>query len=110
MESSKNKLQPVQQGITSTISKDHVKLVSGLFLGLNDLVAFKMTGPEIESWATDVLRLCPQADLEKLPFLIDCFKTEAIEFDKTKGIQNIFRGLKQIIKTEKGFEVLKPMW
>jgi len=77
---------------------------------VNDLLDFKRSGEEVHSWAQDVERLAPGTDLEKLKFLLDCFKTERLVWDKTKGIQNIFIGLKQIKKTDNGYEVLKNIW
>lgn len=59
-------------------------------------VGFPMPAKEIDEWAADVDRLRPDVSRDQLVFLFDCFKTGAIEFDKRRGIQNIFEGLKMI--------------
>jgi hypothetical protein len=64
------------------------------------------------SWAIDIERLVPRDDLKKIPFLFDCFMTEELEWDKTKGIQNIISGLKWIQWDEEKnkFKLLKPFY
>lgn len=79
-------------------------------MDVNLLVGFPMSGQEVLAWSMDLDRLCSYDDLAKLPFLLDCFKTDEIIWDRTIGIQNIFRGIKQIEKTETGFRVLKAIW
>lgn len=69
---------------------------------VNELIVFKMENEAVLHWAQEIERLAPGTDPEKVTFLIDCFKTERLTWDKTKGIQNIFSGLKQIRKTEEG--------
>ncbi len=70
-----------------------------------------MEGSEIMQWACDLDRLLSGEELEKLPFLLDCFKKEDLYYDHKLGIQNIFSGLKQIKRLENGeFKVLKAIW
>lgn len=69
-----------------------------------------MDGPIVLAWAKDIERLAPMEDLEKLPFLMDCFKTNRIPWDKTIGIQNFFVNFKFIRKEENGrFKILTGM-
>jgi hypothetical protein len=99
-----------QQGITLIPSNRAVKVAEKL-LDVNMLLPFKMEGDEIMLWALDLDRLLPDEELQKLPFLLDCFKTNEIYYDYKCGIQNIFSGLKQIKRLENGeFKVLKAIW
>jgi hypothetical protein len=50
-------------------------------------------------------------DLRKLPYLLDCFKTGEVTWDKSEGIQNLFRGVKLIEEVEEGkFKLNRPIW
>lgn len=55
-----------------------------------------MSFQQLLQWSADVDRLRPDVGREQLQFLFDCFKTGEIEFDRYKGIQNIFSGLDQL--------------
>jgi hypothetical protein len=77
---------------------------------LNLVIPYKMELEELTVWSREIDRLSSADELAKLPFLIDCFKTDAIIWDKNLGIQNIFRGFKQVEKTEEGFKVLRAIW
>jgi len=78
---------------------------------VNELIAFKMDVTDILHWTNEIERLLPGTEPEKIAFLIDCYKKEDLFWDKSKGIQNIFSGLKQIKKLENGeFKVLKAIW
>lgn len=74
---------------------------------VNNLLPFKMTVDEIIDWSRQIDRIAPELDLKALRFLMDAFATEAIMYDKTKGIQNIFAGLKCIRKTDEGYKVIQ---
>lgn len=92
--------------ILSNQTKALVKSVAEV----NELVAFKMENETVLHWALEVERLAPGTKPEKLSFLIDCFKTEQLYWDRNLGIQNIFGGLKQIKETETGYKLLKAIW
>lgn len=76
---------------------------------LNLIVAFPLSRGEVITWTNEVERLVPDVDQDALRFLFDQFSTEAIEWDKSKGIQNIFAGLKKIRK-DNGEWKIKKQW
>lgn len=92
------------------ILSDQTKAIVKAVAEVNELVAYKMENETILHWSLEVERLAPGTEPEKLAFLIDCFKTEQLYWDRNVGIQNIFGGLKQIKKTEKGYQLLKAIW
>lgn len=71
-------------------------------MNVNDCLPFKMDAPELVHWAQEIDRLIPDVDPEAIRFLIDCFKTEDLIWDRNKGIQNMFLGLKRIRRDEDG--------
>lgn len=103
-------LQKNNRQETTLIPSANAIRISNKLLDVNMLVGFPMSGEDIVVWSIDLDRLCEYEELLKLPFLMDCFKKDEIIWDRTLGIQNIFRGLRQIEKTETGFKVLKAIW
>lgn len=95
---------------TSLILSEGTKAMSKAMVAVNDCLPFKLEGEEILRWSMDVQRLWPEAEPGMLAFLIDQFKTEELVWDKTKGIQNIFRGLQRIRKTETGYKLLRDIY
>lgn len=73
---------------------------------VNKLVMMPISGPELVRWAQDIERLAPGATPQMISYIMDCFKIEKLEWDKTKGIQNIFNALKLVKATEEGFTLL----
>ncbi len=92
-----------------TLSNQAIGLVKAVG-AVNDLVAFPLDREAVLHWGLEVERLAPDTEPEKLAFLMDCYKTEKLYWDKQKGIQNIFSGLKWIKKTEKGYTLLQAIW
>jgi hypothetical protein len=97
-----------QQG-SELILSDRCKEIIKIVAGVNDCVGFKLEYDELVSWGADVNRLIPDLEIERLMFLMDCFKMDKIEYDKNKGIQNIFNGLRLIERTETGFKILRTI-
>lgn len=82
---------------TSLQTSDHVKAIIRVLPGINDLHAWvKLDKPGLIHWATEIDRLAPDLDPRKLAFLIDCFKSNVIEYNQREGIQAIFKGLDQV--------------
>lgn len=77
---------------------------------LNMLMPFKMDYDELSAWTKELNRLLSASEMKKIPFLIDCFKKEEILWDRTVGIQNIFRGLKQIYLEGDEYKVHKKIY
>ena len=63
---------------------------------INYLVAFPISDPMLEGWARSIDELDPQATPEEIKELIGNMKKGLEEFDKNKGIQNIFIGLRRL--------------
>lgn len=100
-----------QQQITSITCERSVKQIAKIIVDVNKLVAFQLDGPILTSWAEDIDRLMTPEGKEKLPFLMDCFKTGKLFYDKSEGIQNIFNNLKFIKKVgDNKFEILRAIW
>ncbi len=98
-----------RQEITS-IPSDKVIRISEKLLEVNLLIGFKMDGEEILAWAKELDKLMTYEELEKLPFILDCFKRNELPFDNNQGIRNIFNALPMVTKTETGFKVLRAIW
>lgn len=72
------------------------------------LRSFPLTEIEILEWA----RVIEQANVpvEALEFVILMMQRCEMEYNEKEGIRNIFRNLRLIKKTERGYEILKPIW
>ena len=81
------------------------KLIAKIIVHVNDLVPFPHEVDTLIRWAQDIEKYLPGIELEKLAFLIDCFKQDKIEWNKSKGIQNIFNGIKEITADGDGYTV-----
>ncbi len=63
---------------------------------VNHLVGFPMSGEDIQEWSIHLNEIIPDLEPWRLHFLLNQFAMERIEWDKNKGIQNIFIGLKRV--------------
>ena len=72
------------------------------------LRAFPLSEIDILEWA----RVLENANIETeaVEFVILKMQTCEMEYNDREGIQNIFRNLRLVKKTEKGFEILKDQW
>ena len=72
------------------------------------LRAFPLSEIEILEWA----RVLQNANVstEAIDFVVLKMQTCEMDYNEREGIQNIFRNLRLIKKTEKGYEILKPIW
>lgn len=95
----KNGLVPVNVALTFT------KRISDLCACLhlyNQLRDYKLTDAEIIEWAETIERIGGDCDVEKLRYAIDAMVAGWIDYDRSVGIQNIFRALKEVIVDENG--------
>ena len=92
------------------ITSDRHKEIIRAIAPINTIFPYKMDQDEMIMWAKDIDDLAPDTEPEKLMFLVKCFKTDEIVWDSKLGIQNVLRGLKRIVKTEAGYQVLRPIW
>ena len=76
---------------------------------VNKLVGYPLGKNELSEWAEDVLKLAPEVEPSRMEFLFDCFKTERLVWDNTKGIQNIFAGLRLIYREEDKYILRKAI-
>lgn len=105
-----NQLQKREQhGTLSTVSDKCVRIAK-VVVDVNMLVGFPMQAEEIVEWSAELERMLPDSELHKLKFMFDCYKRDELVWDKQKGIQNIFNGLKMIGKNEEGYYLRKPIW
>lgn len=74
----------------------HIKDLAIRIADVNKLVQMPLSGPELIRWSDDINRLAPGATPEMISYVMDCFKIEKLEWDRNKGIQNIFNALKLI--------------
>lgn len=54
-----------------------------------------MPPDQIIRWSSDLNRLRPDVGKDQLMFLFDLFKIGELTWDRNKGIQNIFEGLRE---------------
>lgn len=77
----------------------------------NQLRPFKLDDVEKLEWKDSILRIMPDVDLGALEFAVDRLLTGEVSYDKTEGIQNIFRALRRVKKIGEGqYELLNPTW
>lgn len=76
---------------------------------VNQLTPFPLNAIAVAEWSRSLVELIPAADfdLEKIKFVIDAYKTAKLEYNREKGIQNIFLGLEAVEVTEAGLKI-KP--
>ncbi len=100
-------------GVTTkqpTMLEIYKKDLALVVLQVNKLLPFELSGPQVVDWTDDIIRLAPDVEADRLKFLFDLFKTEQLLWDRNKGIQNIFTGLKFIGKNEQGYYLRKRVW
>lgn len=76
---------------------------------VNQLTPYPLNDIGIAEWSRSLIDLisADDFDLEKIKFVIDAYKTCKLEYNREKGIQNIFLGLEAVEVTEAGFKI-KP--
>ena len=77
---------------------------------VNQLMQFPLSYIQVQEWAATIQRVAPDTKLEKVAFVIDCFMNERLEYDKNKGIQNIFNGLKRVYHDGTSYKVIERLW
>lgn len=61
----------------------------------NMLIPFPIHDKMMELWAIEIYRQRPDVNLQDLSDIMDMFMQEKFVWDTKKGIQNIFRALKE---------------
>lgn len=87
---------------------DSRKRIAKVIVDVNQIMQYPLTAVQVLEWAESIERLVPDVDVMALAYLMDAFKLELIEWDRQKGIQNIFAGLKRVRKTDTGYEIFTP--
>lgn len=95
---------------STLIPSKRVVRISEKLLEVNMLLAYRLEGPELVQWAQDIDRLMPTEELEKLPFILDCFKTGEIVYEEKLGIRNIFNATKIVYKEDGKFKIRRAVW
>ncbi len=105
-----NKLQRAPTGSVTLPALPAERLIKAVYQ-FNQLRAFSLTDVEILEWARSIERLRPHLDIEHMEYSIDAMKQGNIEYDNTKGIQNIFNAIAQVCKNDDGtFRVLRAVF
>ena len=104
----KNQGQVINQGGTSLQISEPVKAMVKAVVHVNMILPFKLDNQELVMWSDSVVDLVPEATPQKIKFLLDLFKMDELEWDRSKGIQNIFTGLKFIYEEEGKYVFKKP--
>ncbi len=86
-----NQLQKVNQSINLTDKQLSIAL---LVVEVNMLIPYALTDTQIENWSRTIDRLMPDIDLKLFGDVLDEYKLDIREWDKTKGIQNILGALR----------------
>src|SRR6478609_1163294 len=94
-----------QESTIATLPKGEIQKAVFKFSMLR---SFPLSEIEILEWA----RVLENANVspESIEFVVLKMQTCEMEYNEREGIQNIFRNLRLIKKTEKGYEILKPIW
>jgi hypothetical protein len=75
------------------LNEQQIEIGKALF-HVNQLIAYPLTDLQIIDWSKTITRLMPEVTPAQVMAVIDEYMLENIEWDKSKGIQNIFYGLK----------------
>lgn len=89
---------------------DRSKLLVPVVVHVNLLIPFRMERDEVTMWANSIAEIAPDVTPNKLRFVLDLFKADELEWDRTKGIQNIFSGLKFIAEEDGKYVFKKPKY
>ena len=87
-----------------------VKTIMKNVLHVNQLLAYTLTAENIAEWSISIWKIMPDVDPELIAFVLDAYKTDKLEWDKNKGIQNIFNGFTNTRwnEEEKKYEIYTP--
>jgi len=96
----------------SIVLTDRDEAICRVLNKFNQLRSFRLDPIEILEWKDSLNRLIGEKlDTKALDFAIDKMMTGEIEYDKNKGIQNIFDALKQVAKKENGeYKIKTFVW
>lgn len=94
-------IQKVNQNIDSSIAKQVYQI--------NQLIPYPLTDIQIEDVSKSLSELLPELNSEDLKTIIDRFKMNHYEWDRTKVIQNIFKYAPEVLKTRLDEEAYKKM-
>ena len=97
-----------QPGTLPTLSNE-AKMIYKAIVEVNSLTAFQKDAQELFQWAQDIERLATAEDIQKIPVVIDGFKTGKIYYDRFEGIQNIFRGFRWVEFKNGEFVISAPL-
>lgn len=97
----------------NTIGKlsEKERAICELLNRFNQLRSYPLSVTEVLEWKDSIIKLLGNSlDLEAIDFAIDKMILGEIEYDKNKGIQNIFSALKEISKTDQGYKIKDFTW
>lgn len=85
--------QSIQKVNQSLDLSDKQISIALLVVEVNMLIAYPISDNQITDWTRTIDRLVPDLDLNVLGDILDQYKFDRLEWDKSKGIQNILREL-----------------
>lgn len=83
--------QSIQKVNQSLDLSDKQISIALLVVEVNMLIAYPISDTQITDWTRTIDRLVPDLDLNVLGDILDQYKLDRLEWDKSKGIQNILR-------------------
>jgi hypothetical protein len=86
------------------------KRICAILNTYNQLRPYKLDAVEVLEWKDSIIKLVKDLDIDALEFLVDKMIAGEMDYDRDKGIQNIFLGLKKVEKTETGYKILRSIW
>lgn len=86
--------QNIQKANQSLGLSDQERAMGQALFHVNQLIAYPLTDLQIIDWSKTITRLMPEVTPAQVMKVIEDYMLENIEWDKSKGIQNIFYGLK----------------
>lgn len=93
------------------ILSDKAREIAKVVVEINSLIAFQLPFETVCAWASDIERLVPPEEWEKLSFMMDSFKLGHLFYDRQEGIQNVFKSFRLIKKDSNGkFVIMKNIW
>lgn len=70
--------------------------IAKIIYHINQVRTYPLTAIEIEDWSRSINEILPELELDNLRELVVEMKKGNIEYDNTRGIQNIFKGLNRL--------------
>jgi hypothetical protein len=96
------KMDPQKNLPTTNTNSQSIALIppvqlNRLIFEVNQLIPYPLGDTQIEDWASNIKRLSPSTTSDDIRLIMDKFMTGRTIWNKSEGIQNIFRGINLLI-------------